>query len=294
MKACPRCQTPVPDQAAFCMKCGSPVAAGPVGFSEPKSYTWRWVIAGVALLAVAAGAFWLSASGVLRARAEQQEGNVLQVQGEPANPGLVQVPAGPADGGVLKADGPPEQTGMPPHIRAYLEHIERVERRRQRVTSDQLGAMMVKLTTSQLGASMETLQGLLGDDPAGADMTSPAVDFTEDIRQLHAEWDGLLTELNSVAPPPECTPLRSSYDRAMRETGAMMADVIGIVQNSSSDPQGAISLLNKMKDTSGHIDAAARDADAEVAAICERYNTRKWFSIMDDMGGGLMQKFGGL
>ncbi len=46
-----------------------------------------------------------------------------------------------------------------------------------------------------------------------------------------------------------------------------------------------------MQDTSARsVDQYFAESDEQLAQICDKYNTRKWFSISPDLGGGLLSR----
>lgn len=286
---CYRCGRPVVPGARFCSHCGASLEVAPSGARRRL-----WPAAGLVLLIAVVG-LSLAAGGayVLRAKASKPGADLRAAAGEPAPSSLAQT-APPVEGDLRAPSGP----GMPAAIRAYLEHVERIERERRRVTQTQLGQATAYL--AQMGAKGlgQTMRELLEADPAepGAFRSeeSTRARTRERFAGWREEWERLLGSFASVTPPEQCVPLQRHYDEALRETKAMMSDLIGALEASESDPERALSFLYGMQGQSGSIDQAARRADDEVGSLCERYRTRKWFSIMTDMGSGLLSRFGGL
>lgn len=205
------------------------------------------------------------------------------------------------DAPVLRAEGAPgvaledRQRTMPADVRAWLEHLERTERKRVAMATDQLSSAMVTLATLQgLGGAEKILEGLLTEDPAGSDPKPPTADVASGAAEGEAQWRSLRTEFDTLPPPTECVPVRNAYVRALSETASMIGEIRGLVASASSDPAAAIAALNKLKGTSSErIDVAAGEADRGVGEICARYDARKWFSVNKDVGGGPLSKIGG-
>ncbi|MGE0001878.1 MAG: hypothetical protein AB7F50_04005 [Fimbriimonadaceae bacterium] len=263
---------------------------------ETRRATW-WIVAGCLVLAGLL-VFGFGAGGPLAllggtrgevARTGQQTpGDALRSGAEVPPP-------------VLRTEGSPgialedRQKTMPADVRAWLEHLERAERRRVSLATDQLSAAMVSLATLQgLGGAEKMLQDLLTDDPTGPDPEPPTTGVVEDAASGESDWRALRKEFDQLPPPAECVPIRNAYVRALAETAAMIAEIRGAIASASSDPQAAIAALNKLKGTSsGRIDVAAGEADRGVGEVCSRYSTPKWFSVNEDVGGGAMSKLGG-
>ena len=68
-----------------------------------------------------------------------------------------------------------------------------------------------------------------------------------------------------------------------------MDEVLGALARSSSDPQGALSVLYGMQGQSAiRIDAAASQSNSALGGVCAKYNERPWFTIQTDAKGGMM------
>jgi hypothetical protein len=219
------------------------------------------------------------APGVLKSEAEQGP-NSLVVTGQPPQPSL------PATA---------DKRYMPDDVRAWLEHLERIERKRMDMASDQVAKAMEMFVALQAGGSLEMLQGLADEAMGGPEVSAPerqtpvkeAADTAADIR---ARWRALTTEFNAVQPPAECVPIRNQYDPALRETGAMIGDILGAIESASTNREGALSALMQMRGKSTSIDKSALATDELIRAICDKYETRKWFDVKGDVGGGLLSK----
>lgn len=289
---CPRCGMAIPNGARFCMNCG--VAFVPMGAAGapaqaaplPARTSRRWVIGlAVAALAILL-AFVLGASGLLRFGRQGPDsylrssgavpGSSLQVQKTPENTGVT-------------LSAPPEGKKMPEDVRAWLEHLRKCEEKRVSLSNEQLAKMMVTMTRLSLGGADEMLKGLINDDPSAPNPPAPTQRVQNETGEMKDKWANLSAEFNSFPPPTECRPIRDDYDQALRETGGMMVDVMSLFSNAADNPQAAITALMEMRGKSaGRIDAVAERADTGVQAICDKYDTKKWFKIVRDIGSGGM------
>ena len=260
----------------------------------------RWAVVLGLLGALLAAWIGLKASGALGLGGQQAQANSLQASGS-GNPPVLEA-QGSNQPPILRAEGNSgspvlERAGqvvvMPDDIRAWLEHLRRTEEKRMRLAENQISEMMVSLTLLQGGDPLSNLGGLLNeDDPIDSNAKPPSIEKTtnDTLRQRKA-WTELTTFFNSVPPPAECAPIRNEYDQVVRETGAMMADIVGVVADAGSNPQSALASLMRMQGKSkDRVDKPAAETDGLVGEICRKYNTRKWFDIQGDVGGGMFGK----
>lgn len=312
MLYCTRCGTPIPDGANFCMRCGAPVAraeapqaaapaAAPVAVptpiplsalavpaqKKPNSFLpFAVVLAAIALVLM----IGLAASGALRKEASN-EGDSLRVQGRAPTPVLAKQAQAPAQ--------------MPPDVHDWLEHLRRIEERKNKLNATELAQLQVFSAKFQaLGPAAGLLSGS-GDDE---DNTNPEVPVKSQITDLAAPWKDLIKDYQAVPPPPECQRLADEYFSGLNEIPGMMSDVQGVIDsvsqmasgnaptdsNSPSPDQTEKSALDKaysMQGTSGaSIDSHFSTSDQMLGQICDQYNTPKWFSITPDVGGGMLGK----
>lgn len=182
-----------------------------------------------------------------------------------------------------------ERLRMPADIRAYLEHVERIERKRADLSKRCLGTLFAVLPAAQQGLGLQGLKDLVAgaQDPENAPEPKTGVDeVKERAGTMRGQWDALNREFASVAPPAECAGLADSYGRTLRETGAEISDILDTVATASDDPSKAVAGLEAMKGQSKGIDQTGTQADREVGRICDKYETRKWFGISSDFGAG--------
>ncbi|MBX3097489.1 MAG: hypothetical protein KF812_11550 [Fimbriimonadaceae bacterium] len=179
---------------------------------------------------------------------------------------------------------------MPDEVRLWLLHLERIERRRITMSSQQIGEAVVKMTMLQgAGGTQQVIQGLLGGDADVLDTPPPTESVSEDTSSQKAAWDQLSTDYESLPPPAECVPLANSYRQTLNQTRAMMNEVLGALAKSATDPQGALSVLYGMQGQSAsRIDAAASQSNTTLGQVCAKYNERPWFTIQTDAKGGML------
>ncbi len=299
---CPKCGKPSAAGAAFCMHCGQrfapatpatapqvPQGAAPA-FPNPQANSKKtaWIAAGTAMAMLLALFFGLRATGLLQLGAKNPQIDALKAEGQ--NP---QIP-------LLRAEGsqpPPslsqgaERIEMPADIRRWLEHLEAIEKRKNDLSMKQLSQMAVLMQQMKiLGAGM----GVFNEEEVGfGGDTGPSESAKTSFDAMRPEWNQLIQDFHSYPPPAECKPIADDYTRAITEIPGMNSDLADILANVSSDPAAALERVMKIQNTSsGVIDKFLGSTDSKVGDICRRYETRKWFDIKTDVGGGLLGKFG--
>ncbi len=250
-----------------------------------------WIGVGIGVATILAILGGLAAAGVLRVGAPESSGGLKMASQQTGS--AVQVPAqGPPP--VLQQAAPDAPVTMPDDIRDWLEHLRRIEEERKQMTTHQISEAMVSMASLKgAGAELEILKGLLEEAATGESgsdqMASPSQGAAADTQAMRQAWIDLRGKFLTRTPPQECQPIADRYDRVLRETGGMMGDIVEAFTNAQSDPSGAISALQGMKGRSRTmIDEPAREADRGVGDICAKYETRKWFDIARDIGGGGM------
>jgi hypothetical protein len=304
--SCPRCGKALPPGAGFCMHCGQMLAqpsasAGGAAITArpaaaPRSGSKLWVAVLLTALGAAALFSMLFATGVLRFGGSQKPGYALAVGGSQANANL------PATGNqgsdnlaVTGAQPPPnlpaqaEKVVMPDNVRRWLEHLERIEKRKIRLVNDQISKALVQLQyLLGAGATADMLKGLIEEANTGEEVQgTPAQSTEKSISELNVDWDRLVADFNSYPPPPPCVPLRNEYDQHIREVRASIGDILRAFQTASESPEAAIQILRNIQGAhKKDLDAAGEKSEKLLEEICARYNTRQWFHIDPDPGKG--------
>ena len=320
---CPRCRGVVPQGAFFCPNCGNDLRAylgvpqpapqpsqpsvpykapapqpvnvkeqmkqarkaGHVGYYQgangpiqQRKSPLGWIF-GIAFLAALAilGFFMMN---MLQKTGKETPANLLAKQGQDP-PAILQQTGETAP---VLADHSQAAKKMPPEILRWLEHLERIERKRSRLAQEGLSSFMVLAQSAQFGTDMKGLTDLASGDP-DANMPESAADkVNNSSADTKAQWISLRREFDSVPPPAECQTIADSYTHAVDETGAMITDVMDALDTSKQDPQKALQSLYGMKNQSTAIDQYGNETDRKVGDICDKYDTRKWFSISSDFG----------
>lgn len=291
MGPCTRCGAPLPGGAKFCMNCGQPApaaavaAGGPASLvqTQPKSNAGVWWALG-AILAIAAILFGLGAAGILRLRSADKAGPML-------------VQPGPDQGKLLvkRADDPPpvlqrnqdDPIRMPDDVRAWLEHLERIERAKQELQRDQMDDLMISMRSIEqlvLGAATEGLM-----DPDAPDNPTAGVNDFLPVEKMTADWKELRRRFNQDGPPcpEECKPLKDEYDGALAQVPGVLND-IGSITGNLFDPEKKSKIKDLREIQQNHreyIDKPLTKSDRMVGQICDKYETKKWFDIKVDSGG---------
>lgn len=322
---CSKCGKAVVAGATFCMHCGQPLAparpqtAAP-GFSQPapafpspdsangkKTTTIAVVTALAMILAIF---FGLKASGMLQLGATSPKLQALRAEGEVPKQELLKSEGTSPQQDILRAEGstpnqdllraegsttPPildrtqQSVVMPDDIRKWLEHLERIEKRKNDLSMKQLAQLTVLMQQMKvLGAGMDMLNDNgEGDSPQPTDTAKAKFD------DMRPEWNRLIADFNSYPPPAECKPIADDFYRAVSEVPGMNSDLAEILTGAAQDPASALEKVYKIQNTSVNvIDKFFGEADERIGRICRKYETRKWFEIKTDVGGGLMSKFG--
>lgn len=252
---------PAPQYAAV------PGYAGAI--TRPKQNRWIWVLA-MALLAIFAGL--LGALSMLKTTAKINAPQ-LAVRGSVQAPPLA----------IAKPT-------MPQDVYDWLEHLRKTEDRKNELTLNQMPAIMTEFTLQQgLGGARGAYdnQGNLNLD----DLKSPTGAAANTIGDLEQPWRDLIKFFESVPPPDECKDLANTYDSALDETAGEMHDLQTILQGSDASMQANADALQKVTQMTGQsgatIDKHFSLSDDMVAQICDKYRTRKWFSIKADVGSSV-------
>lgn len=296
MLKCPRCNQENPVGAAFCNQCGTSLSAGPMGAIPvpPTASNTRPIAIAVIAIALLAALF-AGYSQLFLNKGPTPNTNILAQSTRPDTPELLkQTP--PPDTDLTQIQPPPPRTKMPADIEAWLQHLQRIEQRRQRLTMRQLGEMTAAMASFQL-SGIESLLEEVTTDPMGETEgnTQPAERAHSTLEQVRADWRTLIHDFGAVPPPEECIDIRHQYDAALGETSGMIADLTEVLDQAAGggDPQTLVGQLSLMKGASKSIDKAGDATDALVQEICDKYETRKWFDIAGDIGTGGILGFGG-
>lgn len=259
----------------------------------------RYLTAGVVLLAVAlllglVGVSFMSLGrgfgGPVTQAASKSAAPVTEATGTPPTP-ITEATGAPA---AVTMD-PETVRKMPKEVLDWLKHLERIEKRRKDMGTEQIAALLSQLAMLQgVGATEEAMKGLL-DDGSEGEPVPPSKEIGDQASSQKAKWRELIADFDSLPPPTECIPIRNSYSQCLGETQTMITEVLDAVRSASDDPKAAVAALMKMRGKSeSRIDVAANETDGGVQDICDKYGVKKWFGISADVGGGMGNVLGGL
>lgn len=272
---------------------GVPIASGATVPAAPaKRAGWAGVLLGVLL--TAAAIFGLNAAGILKLQGRTAQRDTLKSSGSQPEINILPSSGSQATPNITPASATSKL--MPKDVRDWLEHLERIEKRRVSLATKNLGQLAASLPTAALGMSVDDFRKMAEEDPVDSPIRkqAPALsNVASDSEKIRASWRSLTAEFAGFPPPDECRPLSLEYDQVLRETGAMVGDILGATEKAGENPQEALAtLFGMMRKSSKRIDDHASQSDAMVQRICDKYDTRKWFDIVRDVGGGGLTSLG--
>jgi hypothetical protein len=246
-----------------------------------KRNTILAVVISAAILVLAL--FGLKAAGVLRLGSPGPDNNSLVARGQ-GNGSSLQ----------LKGEGTPPSLAstrktMPKNIRDWLEHLARIEKRKQALGGKQMEQMQ------ELKGSLQGAGGLTSAEDVDK-LTDPNYDSFPSIekaasmiQELKPDWVKLKQDFDAYPPPPECQGIADEYDGGLQGISDTIDQVLGIVGGvdltSTGDIKGSAEEVRGVgRNHRRGIDGSFEKADDLVQDVCDLYDTRKWFKI--DAHGG--------
>lgn len=247
-----------------------------LGVPQGRNFWWGAI---VGLLAIGGLMAVLFATGILQLRGNAPQAAITQ-QGSAPPP--------------ITAKGPKQ---MPDDVRAWLEHLERIEKKRVALAQKQVSAALVQVQIAGI-AGLSDLSKALQEEESEI-QTAPTLDRAQmSVAEVRKLWSELAEEYSKHQPPSGCQEISVNYDQTLRETGAHAGDIFELTSTAESNPQVIDQLLEIFSSHRNSIDEPATRTDKGVQAICDAYDTRKWFTITRDPGGAMpgltMPNIGGL
>lgn len=294
----------MPESSRFCPACGTAFdAPGPpsgppqhrvIMPNQPsygKANPWWYVLGGVGV--VLAAIVGLGLAGVLQFPWANRS-KTLPAVAEGPRP-VLQLP---------NQTGPPvtpvqrERKEMPADIRAWLEHLERIERKKNALHVQQSTEIRTVASLGMLGQMKDIMGSLFGDD-APIDTTpdpESGTSFRDIAFRVRRDWVALRQEFHTMPPPEDCKPLAREYDGALMQVPGVVGDMLEMLGAVTSENAQNIrrSLVDVQTRHQQYIDEPLKRSDRLLGEICDKYETRKWFTISPDLPGGTLGKFGGL
>lgn len=264
---------------------GSMPAYAPSSFGVPADVKRRNTLMAIGISAalLLLALLGLNASGRLNLGGKPPDRDSLVAKGELGNTTLQ------AKGDPGKPTLAASQVTMPDDIRNWLEHLARIEKKKQALTGKQLEQ------AHELQGELQGASGLTSADDVNK-MSDPDYNSFPTIekagamiQQLQPAWVDLQKEFDSVPPPKECQPIAERYDSGfdgMIETFASIGKIIdGVTLTDQKQMKSSVDDARKVgRGSRGSIDGSFEKTDSMVQDICDKYKTHKWFKI--DAHGG--------
>ncbi|MCS7272607.1 MAG: hypothetical protein NZ550_00470 [Fimbriimonadales bacterium] len=172
---------------------------------------------------------------------------------------------------VVAADAP---NPPPKHIIDWLEHLRRIEQRRQRMERNiaPVMSMLVQAMAARAAAMSGIAQGDI--EKAEADYQREREKLRQSYQQRQREWVRLLRDFQSVPPPPECRVLADTYYAGLSQ---YITTIRQIEQDLVEEDLGGLTGL--LGSAQSELDVRFARADEELTRVCEQYGIPKSFSI---------------
>lgn len=248
--------------------------------SRSRALAWALAAICASLIAVFAGLF---ASGVLRFTSPPP-GPAVRSRALVADSGL----RAPARLPEATVRAPAEQTQMPPDVRAWLEHLARIEKKKNALHEDMANeAKIMEKMLSGLGGIENLDVATILDPQAG--MPDPRQNVAKMFREMAQPWRDLRAEFVNTGPPvpAECKPLANAFESglaAIPEQIELLEQTLGGFDPAEPEvrkaAKGATDSARKVgKENKRSIDASFASADVLLGSIFRKYDTPKWFDI---------------
>jgi hypothetical protein len=171
---------------------------------------------------------------------------------------------------------------MPQDIKDWLEHLHQTEIARVNLTNGQIAQARVTQAQDNITGGLAGVESALnGVDDPNSQLKSPVDGLAQMIKQMHDGSADLQAKFDAYPAPSECVPIQAAYDQALGETTAMLGDL------GDHLAAGDVAKLQSMQgESAAGIDSAGAATDRLVGEICEKYDTKKWFTINKDIGPG--------
>lgn len=282
---CPNCRQVIPENAQFCMHCGGSVRYSSLTHTPApaSSGKMKWVAITLGVLILAGLAFIAGKQAGLftQAQVRTPEGpSVLQADApRPEGPSVLQADAPRPEGpSMLQADAPKpqEKPPAPKHVIDWLEHLKRIEMKRRAMRNDFTPALDMLKNALSLKAEIEEEQ-----------QVEKQQNISQGYEKYAQNWYQLVSEYQSVQPPPECKKLADTYYVALQNYVQFMLKI-----QESMHKQDIGALMNMRGSAQGNIDQQLVQSDVELAIVCRQLDVRKDFSIEADSDMKSMLGFG--
>ena len=290
MNRCSKCGSQMVPGAQFCMNCGASFSFS----GQTRRSRFRWLpILGV-LLIVAGAAWSLTAAGVFSLSSKHAELNALEASGAVGDPSLsvsgvrnessvLAEPSQPTDPALELSNEPQPpslivpESGMPDDIRRWLEHLKRVDEKRESLNIELTGELMGLVATLRPGTFSEEDAGEASEDDSRRRNTAG-----EAISNVDAIFSDLITEFQSFPPPPQCRTIAVQYNSALFGTREISIELMEALSNL--DLQAAQALVGK---SYSKVDSHVATANRLVDGLCSKYGVPNLYKLLVEKSGGL-------
>ena len=299
---CVRCSAEIPSQSQFCLRCGTPVAAGsPTGginnnpsaplrpaMSPPKNSNTP-LIATVAVLAVAVlalGAFMVRGMLAQKPESDAPTG-LVQAPRKQQPTGLVEKPAETKPVEVVQKPVEAPQ-GPPAEIVNYLAFLKGIEERRKTLESDEIAHAMALQAVLPADQAKQFMN--FGDDSnasAPASNPAPVNETLQSTKDFDTKWNQIAKDFQSKSPPQSCQAIHDNYTDFLGKSQTAILNVFNVLEGAKTNPQKALEDAQRMKGSSKPIDDSMHRSDAAVKQVCDQYNIPKDFDISESGGGNM-------
>jgi hypothetical protein len=184
---------------------------------------------------------------------------------------------------------------MPKEDLDWLKWLEKIEKEKQALTSKEQ-TQLTTLMASLQGASGLTPQGVRDlADPDSPNNNAPAmVDAMTITKEMEEAWTKLKNRFDSYPPPPDCVPIGAAYDGGLQgmsdnvqKLEDIMSGIAGMSEPGQAEGADAVSGAKDIGQKHPHdVDSEFTATDQLVQDICDKFETRKWFSIDAHGGAG--------
>lgn len=285
MNNCSRCGFAFGHGAAFCPQCGTPLTA--------RANRWPRVLSVVVGVLILAGlVLTLQRAGVLQLPGSSQaaigkDGGArpsLALSGEDtsnvAKPGdsppSLTLPGDPAPG--IGRD----RQGMPDDVRAWLDHLKRIDRERERLNTDLGAEAMAMMGSLHPGMFAETEADAAAQDDSRR--RGAAATFIERVNQTFTD---LTRRFQGVPPPEECRRIAAEYNDALLGTRELMTNLIRALENLSIQQAAALE-----GQSINQVDRPVQNANELIKALCRKYDEPNVWHLFVERGSGLASGMG--
>jgi hypothetical protein len=164
---------------------------------------------------------------------------------------------------------------MPEDVRKWLEHLKRIDKKREDYNNAFVMKLMGQIGQLQPGAYID-------EDSAADDEARRKNTANEVVGGVDSFFAKLTEEFQSLQPPVECGPIAAQYSSVLLETRNMVGQITTAITNLDTHA------LESMQGTTfERLDSKAEETNGSISAICEKYDEPNKFAVFVDKGSAL-------